>query len=114
MLGRDVPPFSQIVGFASGKTVAGITATEIRFLDSSYIAIYDQQRFRGVAQVARVLAWGARGRKFKSCHSDHERWLRHVSRQSGLLSLRETSFMSRRDTYWSIYLTTYTIRLLGY
>lgn len=25
---------------------------------------------RGVAQVARVLAWGARGRKFKSCHSD--------------------------------------------
>lgn len=26
---------------------------------------------RGVAQVARVLAWGARGRKFKSCHSDH-------------------------------------------
>jgi len=27
---------------------------------------------RGVAQVARVLAWGARGRKFKSCHSDHK------------------------------------------
>lgn len=25
---------------------------------------------RGVAQVARVRAWGARGRKFKSCHSD--------------------------------------------
>jgi hypothetical protein len=27
---------------------------------------------RGVAQVARVLAWGARGRKFKSCHSDQK------------------------------------------
>ena len=28
---------------------------------------------RGVAQLARVLAWGARGRKFKSSHSDHKK-----------------------------------------
>ena len=27
-------------------------------------------RNRGVAQLARVLAWGARGRQFKSGHSD--------------------------------------------
>ncbi len=26
---------------------------------------------RGVAQPGRVLAWGARGRKFESCHPDH-------------------------------------------
>ena len=26
---------------------------------------------RGVAQPGRVLAWGARGRRFKSCHPDH-------------------------------------------
>ncbi len=29
------------------------------------------KRRRGVAQLARVLAWGARGRQFKSGHSDH-------------------------------------------
>ena len=26
---------------------------------------------RGVAQPGRVLAWGARGRRFESCHPDH-------------------------------------------
>ena len=29
-------------------------------------------RCRGVAQPGRVLAWGARGRKFESCHPDHK------------------------------------------
>ena len=33
-------------------------------------------RRRGVAQLARVLAWGARGRQFKSGHSDHAKSLR--------------------------------------
>ena|GEM_PF-1851376 len=33
-------------------------------------------RRRGVAQLARVLAWGARGRQFKSGHSDHAKNLR--------------------------------------
>ena len=27
---------------------------------------------RGVAQPGRVLAWGARGRRFDSCHPDHK------------------------------------------
>ena len=27
---------------------------------------------RGVAQPGRVLAWGARGRRFESCHPDHK------------------------------------------
>ena len=27
--------------------------------------------FRDVAQLGRVLEWGSRGRKFKSCHPDH-------------------------------------------
>ena len=29
-----------------------------------------RQRFRGVAQLASVLAWGASGREFESHHSD--------------------------------------------
>lgn len=28
---------------------------------------------RGVVQMARALAWGARGRTFESCHPDHSR-----------------------------------------
>lgn len=31
---------------------------------------------RGVVQMARTLAWGARGRTFKSCHPDHTFLLR--------------------------------------
>ena len=27
---------------------------------------------RGVAQLGRALGWGPSGRRFKSCHSDHE------------------------------------------
>ena len=27
--------------------------------------------YRDVAQLGRVLEWGSRGRKFKSCHPDH-------------------------------------------
>ena len=30
------------------------------------------QARRGVAQPGRVLAWGARGRKFESCHPDQK------------------------------------------
>ncbi len=38
------------------------------YLDIRYITV----RCRGVAQPGRVLAWGARGRRFDSCHPDHE------------------------------------------
>ena len=33
---------------------------------------YNIRVFRGVAQPGRVLAWGARGRRFESCHPDHK------------------------------------------
>ena len=33
---------------------------------------YNTRVFRGVAQPGRVLAWGARGRRFESCHPDHK------------------------------------------
>ncbi len=32
-----------------------------------------QRKCRGVAQPGRVLAWGARGRRFESCHPDHRK-----------------------------------------
>ena len=32
---------------------------------------------RGVAQPGRVLAWGARGRRFDSCRPDHNKIERH-------------------------------------
>ena len=34
--------------------------------------VYYYRVRRGVAQPGRVLAWGARGRKFESCHPDHK------------------------------------------
>ncbi len=35
------------------------------------LVVLEFKERRGVAQLARVLAWGARGRLFKSGHSDH-------------------------------------------
>lgn len=35
------------------------------------LVVLELNKRRGVAQLARVLAWGARGRLFKSGHSDH-------------------------------------------
>lgn len=66
------------------KTLLQIIAQPQAFFALSYlIRAVDSQRhldimvfvLRGVAQVARVLAWGARGRWFKSSHSDHDRAL---------------------------------------
>ena len=34
--------------------------------------MYNPKRCRGVAQPGRVLAWGARGRRFDSCRPDHK------------------------------------------
>ena len=34
--------------------------------------MYNLERCRGVAQPGRVLAWGARGRRFDSCRPDHK------------------------------------------
>ena len=34
-------------------------------------AVWKEQRHPGVAQLGSALDWGARGRRFKSCHSDH-------------------------------------------
>ncbi len=37
-----------------------------------YGVLYYWMRCRGVAQPGRVLAWGARGRRFESCHPDQK------------------------------------------
>ena len=37
---------------------------------------YNVRVFRGVAQPGRVLAWGARGRRFESRHPDHKNYNR--------------------------------------
>ena len=67
-------------------------------------------RCRGVAQVARVLAWGARGRWFKSSHSDQQnegfaalqilhfsfKSIAHLYRISDECALRNTGITSRQ------------------
>ena len=35
------------------------------------LARFNMNAYPGVAQHGRVLDWGSRGRRFKSCHSDH-------------------------------------------
>ena len=36
-----------------------------------YGIMWQINSYRDVAQLGRVLEWGSRGRKFKSCHPDH-------------------------------------------
>lgn len=68
-------PWTSILPMQYGKTAArkannkNIYAKKDCILES-YRLYY--RACRGVAQPGRVLAWGARGRRFDSCHPDHK------------------------------------------
>ena len=51
-------------------------------LDKYPKTVYNIYCYLGVAQIGSALPWGGRGRRFKSCHSDHERTNFCLPRQS--------------------------------
>lgn len=50
-------------------------------LDKYPKTVYNVYCYLGVAQIGSALPWGGRGRRFKSCHSDHKRNLFCLPRQ---------------------------------
>ena len=53
-------------------SIGKVTKKLKKMLDNTFMLCYNSERCRGVAQFGRVLRSGRRGRRFKSCHLDHE------------------------------------------